>query len=101
MNYVEDIRSDLDARLPGLDPELIRLYTLLVLVKGMNTRLEDVHDAWAIWCNGTRPSHPSLVPFDELSAEVQSYDRPYRDVIVQLTREYIDEAEQVLKELEE
>lgn len=30
-----------------------------------------------------RPDHPSLVPFDELSAEVQELDRPYAEAVAE------------------
>ena len=37
----------------------------------MNTTLRDVHDAWAIWRHQARPDHPAIVPFDELTPDVQ------------------------------
>jgi hypothetical protein len=61
---------------PGLDPELARLYVLLVLVKGQHATLEDVHDAWAVWRNHTRPAHRSLVPFDSSPPRSKSWTAP-------------------------
>lgn len=61
--------------------QLLDLYALLVLVKGEETTLEDVHDAWAIWRNRTKPDHPSIKPFDQLAAEVQVLDEPYAQAI--------------------
>lgn len=83
-NYVQRVLNRLDRELPNQDAELLRLYALLVFVLGNDTGLEDVHDAWSIWCNATRPDHPSIVPFDDLSTEIQELDRAFRDVIAQV-----------------
>jgi hypothetical protein len=88
-NHVQDILDRLSHELAdldpeGLDPDLVRLYALLALTKGADTTLRDVHDAWALWRTTTRPNHRSLVPFDELSADVQELDRPYRDAIARV-----------------
>ena len=64
-----------------LEPALLDLYTLLVLVKGDAVTLADVHDAWAVWRSRSNPAHRSIVPFDELTAEVQALDQPYATVI--------------------
>lgn len=80
-NYVQAAIEALNDAFPGLEPDLARLYTLLVLVKGEQTTLEDVHQAWAVWRNITNPAHRSLIPFSELSSEVQEMDREYMDAI--------------------
>lgn len=77
MNYVQQVIETLNVRLPGLPPELIDLYTNLVFSRGAKTSLEDVHDAWAIWKNRIKPDHKSLIPFEDLSPEVQELDRKY------------------------
>lgn len=66
-------------QLPDLDFELLVLYALLALTRGTDTTLEDVHDAWSLWRMTARPDHRSLVPFAELSPEVQELDRPYME----------------------
>ncbi len=66
----------------GNPPELIDFYTLLVLTRGTECSLEDVHDAWAMWRLNTRPEHPDLVPFDQLTEDVKAWDEPYRAAIV-------------------
>lgn len=81
MNYVQRVLDALNAECPGLEPELARLYALLALSLGESTALADVHDAWAIWRDTTNPGHRSLVPFDELSLEVQELDREYMEAI--------------------
>lgn len=67
-------------------PELVKVYTLLALVKGEQTTLIDVHDAWALWKMSTRPDHWSLVPFAELAEEVQAKDQRYVDGIHRAAR---------------
>jgi hypothetical protein len=79
--YAESTMDRLAAFLPGLDSSLLRLYALLVLTKGTGTTLEDVHDSWSLWRAETRPDHPSIVPFRDLSPEVQELDRPYAEAI--------------------
>lgn len=80
-NYVSAVINKVNNELPGLDPELAQLYALLALVKGDATSLEDVHDAWAVWTAATRGSHRSLLPFTELTTDVQELDREYMNGI--------------------
>lgn len=84
MSYIDVARERLAHELPGLDKPLMDLYTLLVLVKGQDVTLRDVHDAWAVWRSRTDPEHRSLVPFKELSEEVQELDRKYADAIARV-----------------
>jgi hypothetical protein len=63
------------------DPALLRLYALLLLTRGTRVTSRDVHDAWALWRLATRPDHPGIVPFDQLSIEVKRLDVPFRDAI--------------------
>lgn len=80
-SYAQTAYDAANAAMPGENPDLIRLYTLLALVKGEDTTLEDVHDAWSLWRAHTSPDHPSIVPFAELEPHIQAYDVPYRDGI--------------------
>ena len=81
-NYLDAIVAALDEKLPGHRPELLRFYALLVLTTGIDTTLENVHDAWSAWQTATRPEHRSLIPFNELTLEVRELDRPYMEAIV-------------------
>jgi hypothetical protein len=81
MTYIDTTRATLEARCPGEDPALLDLYLLLALIKGDKVTLADVHDAWAIWRSRTRADHPSIVPFGNLSTDVQALDQPYADAI--------------------
>jgi hypothetical protein len=80
-NYVDQAVWKLAARLPDCDIDLLRLYALLALSKGVNTSARDVHDAWALWRTTTKADHPSIVPFARLSLAVQKLDDPYVEAI--------------------
>lgn len=64
-----------------LTPDLQQLYVLLVLTRGTQTTLADVHDAWAAARAVTRPDHKDLVPFDQLSADIAEWDWPFMQAI--------------------
>ena len=81
MNYVAATRAALARHLPGLEPELLDLYTLLTLICGDQVTDAHVHDAWAVWRNRTQPDHRSILPFTQLARVVQEKDRPYADAI--------------------
>jgi hypothetical protein len=63
-----------------------RLYTLLVLTKGTETTLADVHDAWAISRNLNGTHHPCLIPFGELSDDIVEWDAPFLAAIHAATK---------------
>lgn len=86
-NYAQDVIDALNRHLPGQDPEIIRNYALLALALGEDTTGRDVHNAWAMWRSHTRPDHPDLVPFDELTPEIQAYDDEYVDAIHEVVLE--------------
>lgn len=81
MNYAQRTLDALAEKLPDCEPELLRLYALLALVRGAHTSTEDVHDAWALWRTGTDPGHRSIIPFGELTPDVRELDQPYVDAI--------------------
>lgn len=81
LNYVDKIVKRLEDVLGDCEVDLLHYYALLVLVVGVNVTEEHVHDAWATWRTTTRPTHTFLVPFDQLSAEVQALDTHYADAI--------------------
>lgn len=82
MTYIDEARDRLSAELPGLDYLLLDLYTLLVLTRGERATLEDMHDAWSVWRARTRPDHRLIVPFKELTPEVQELNRKYLQAII-------------------
>lgn len=84
MNYIEAVKQELME--DGIDEAHANIYALLVLTTGTSTTLEHVHDAWAVLKNTVRPDHKSLIPFWELSHEVQELDRSYMDSIHRVAR---------------
>lgn len=86
MNYVESTEVFLIEALPDCGSRLVKLYALLAHTKGVNTTLKDVHEAWALWKTDFDPDHRSLIPFEELSPEVQELDRPYMEAIHKAAR---------------
>ncbi|GAA2011517.1 DUF7701 domain-containing protein [Brevibacterium samyangense] len=92
LNYIDEIAALIEAT---LDPEqrpdddawaLYRLYALLVLVKGVDVSLEDVHDAWSVWMATINPKHDALVPFSSLDPAKRSEDGPYARAIAAVAR---------------
>ena len=83
MNYIQKAKEELRKEIDVPD-DLLDLYTLLVIIMMRSTTKEDVHDAWSVWQNKTNPTHKSLIPFDELTSEVQELDREYRDAIIKV-----------------
>ena len=93
MSYIDELAADIRGALPpdlipsGDTSALFRIYAVLALAKGEDVELEDVHDAWAAWMSGHDPGHRSLIPFSQLSGEVQRSDVPYVDAIRAVARE--------------
>jgi len=88
MNYIEEIKKALDKEL-NMGEEykgLLDVYALLVFVKGEECTSRDVHNAWSVWQNKTEPDHRSLIPFDDLTKEVQDLDDEYRDAIIKVAK---------------
>lgn len=42
---------------------------------------EEIHDAWSIWKNTVDSSHVSIIPYNQLSIEIQELDAPYTDAV--------------------
>jgi hypothetical protein len=81
MNYIDAIVARLAELLPGCPTDLLRGYAVLARVKGADTTEEDVHDMWSAWQAATQPEHRSLIPFEQLSREVQALDAKYAEAI--------------------
>ena len=72
---------------------LAKMYALLVLTKGENITLKDVHDAWAMdmnfkpqtnYCYGHE--HKSIVPFEQLDKEVQNKDQKFVSALIRVAK---------------
>ena len=92
MNCIDYITDRLAVHLDDCPPDLLRFYALLVLIQGHCTSLEDVHDAWSCWRVATKPDHPSLVRFADLTPEVQELDRKYMEAIHEVAAEISEAA---------
>ena len=91
MIYTNKIREELNKELQMEFTHyegLLDVYTLLVLVKGKKCTNENVHDAWSIWQNNIDQEHRSLIPFKELTKEVQDLDSKYRDTIIKVSETF-------------
>lgn len=85
MNYIDEVKEEL-AKHIKVGKGLMNVYALLVLIKGEDVTLKDVHDAWAVNINQTWDfekygNHFSLNPFDLLMKSVQDKDQGYVDAI--------------------
>jgi hypothetical protein len=93
MTYIDEIAQAVHALidpaiLPKSDvPRLMRIYAVLMLAKGTDVTIEDVHDAWAAWECDRKPESASIVPFDQLTPRVQAMDEPFVQAIHQVARE--------------
>lgn len=90
MNYIDEIKEELLNHVK-IGNGLQNVYALLVLVKGEDVTLKDVHDAWSVninqtWDHAQFGNHRSLIPFDQLSPETQAKDQPYVDAIKAVAR---------------
>ena len=90
MNYIDEVKEEL-AKHIRVGKGLMNVYSLLVLVKGTDTTLEDVHDAWAVnindyWDKETNGEHFSMVPFNDLKPETAAKDQKFVDAIHKTTK---------------
>lgn len=89
-NYIQTVEDKLEERLKmrGTPYEsLLQVYGLLVFVVGERCTKRNIHDAWSVWQNLTQPDHRSLIPFDDLTREVQRLDEEYRLAVVAVAKE--------------
>lgn len=86
--YIDKVVSEVSDKTHIKDKRLVQLYSLLILIKGPNITLEDVHDAWSMnmnykqrtdYCYGH--DHKSLIPFNELTKDVQIKDQKYVNIL--------------------
>jgi hypothetical protein len=87
--YIEKVARDIweatdetEPWYPANEASLWLGYAVLALATGEDTTSRDVHNAWSAWAVVHYDGyHKSLIPFDELSLDVQAYDDLYRDAI--------------------
>lgn len=87
MTYLSDVADEIMRELPpDLVPsegagDLMLGYAVLCLAVGQAVTAENVHDAWTAWMTARGQEHDSMVPFEELSPEVQIEDEPFVSAI--------------------
>jgi hypothetical protein len=92
LSYLDKIAAEIQHMAePGIVPSgrdlsLYRIYAVLLLAKGHQVTLEDVHNAWAAWASESETESRNLVPFKELSAHTQTKDEPYMNAIHEVAR---------------
>jgi len=97
MNYLERLALEIREELPAdaldqsrLDSLLLE-YAVLVLAKGAQVSLEDVHNAWVAWMTTNGEQHEALVPFEELPRETQAKDAPFVTAIRAVSSRHVRE----------
>lgn len=90
MNYIDQTIAEL-LRHIQVGVGLQHMYAFLVLSKGEETTLKDVHDAWAVnmnrtWNKEKHGEHYSMIPFELLKQETQEKDQKYVDAIHKVSR---------------
>lgn len=93
--YIDEVIERVKQETGIKSKETLKMYALLVLVKGTDITLSDVHDGWSMvmnfkevnppYCYGHE--HKSIVPFDQLSVETQERDRKYVEALIKIAKE--------------
>ncbi len=92
-SYIADIAAQIRATVPpellpaGDTDELFLIYAVLVLAKGDRVDPRDIHNAWAAWMSTEDPSHESIVPYEELPADVLREDTPFLNAVRKVARD--------------
>jgi hypothetical protein len=92
MTYLEQLANEIhEAVAHDLLPEedvtdLFLMYAVLLLAKGEQVRMPDVHNAWVAWMISQRKAHESMVPFAKLPASKQAEDSPFVQAIQRIAR---------------
>lgn len=85
--YLDKLAASIRAHIPeerlpeGNADELLRMYAVLLRAKGTTVTQSDVHDAWSAWMAGRNAHHEALVPYADLSPDVQDQDRIFASAI--------------------
>ena len=75
------LKEELNQELPEV---LFSCYLDLACVSastGVPITNEAIHDAWSIWKNTVDNTHKSIIPYNQLSIEIQELDTPYTDAV--------------------
>jgi hypothetical protein len=93
--YIDKVVKRVEEETKLKSKQLVRYYSLLVLIKGEDVTLKDIHDGWSMnmnyresnppYCYGH--DHRSIVPFNELSKETQDKDAKYLEALKKVAKE--------------
>lgn len=93
--YIDKVVKRVEEETKLKSKQLVRYYSLLVLIKGEDVTLEDIHDGWSMnmnyresnppYCYGH--DHRSIVPFNELPKETQDKDVKYLEALKKVAKE--------------
>lgn len=92
-SYIAGIATKIRASVPSeLVPEgdtddLFLIYAVLALAKGDGVDARDIHNAWAAWMSTKDPAHESIVPYEDLSADVRREDDPFLNAVREVGRD--------------
>ena len=92
-SYIADIAARIRAIVPpellpeGETYELFLIYAVLALAKGDRVDARDIHNAWAAWMSTKDPDHESIVPYEDLPADVRREDDPFLNAVRAVARD--------------
>jgi hypothetical protein len=93
VTYLEELAEDIRAAVPeGALPDvdtgdLFLTYAVLLLAKGEQVSIDDVHNAWVGWMVARGERHGAMVPLEELAPETQAKDLPFAVAIRRVAQE--------------
>lgn len=93
--YIDEVYDKVQKATGLKSSATIKMYSLLVLVKGEDITLSDVHDGWSMVMNFKEANppycyghdHKSIVPFEQLPVETQERDRKYVEALINVAKE--------------
>lgn len=101
-NYLDGIawliRQEIPSRAIPPAPKtslLFRMYAVLLAAVGEDVSARDVHNAWVAWMLECDPSHPAMVPYEELPADVAVEDDVYVAAIRRVAARLSETAQEI------
>jgi hypothetical protein len=92
-SYIAQIGTQIRAMVPsellpeGETDELFLFCAVLALAKGDKVDARDIHNAWAAWMTTRDATHGSIVPYQDLPADVRRKDEPFLTAVRDVARD--------------